>query len=80
LSQTATLARTLAAQKENHNIENYSAISAFVIPEAEQQKRIVRWNAYWSDAKRQQLISVASKRHRSNTISNLKPFKPFTIY
>jgi predicted exporter len=57
LNQTATLAGTLAAQKENHHIENYSAISAFVIPEAEQQKRIARWNAYWSDAKRQAVIS-----------------------
>lgn len=57
LNQTATLAGTLASQKENHHIENYSAISAFVIPEAEQQKRIARWNAYWSDAKRQTVIS-----------------------
>nr|MBP6335576.1 MMPL family transporter [Bacteroidia bacterium] len=43
--------------KEEGTIVNFSGISSFIISETEQKKRIARWNEYWSEEKKQVVLS-----------------------
>lgn len=57
LSNNEKLLVSLDKSVENGWVKKYSSISHFIISKKLQQERINRWNNYWSNAKKKQLIS-----------------------
>jgi len=43
--------------KEKGIVKKYSGVSSLIISDSLQQKRIARWNTYWTSTKKQQLIT-----------------------
>ncbi|HEY6143026.1 MAG TPA: 1-acyl-sn-glycerol-3-phosphate acyltransferase [Flavobacterium sp.] len=57
LQNNSKLFSSLAKQKENQKILNYSSIGGIVISEKEQQQKIDRWNSFWDENKKTVLTS-----------------------
>ena len=68
--------QTLSDLKKQGKIKDYASAGQFLIPQIEQQKRLQRWNAYWTPEKKawlQEQIQLATEKYhfRSNS------FEPF---
>lgn len=74
LQNNNKLFSSLAKEKSNRKILNYSSIGGIVISEKEQQKRIDTWNSFWNENKKKDL--------KANLISegNKFGFKPSTFH
>lgn len=74
LHNNSKLFSSLAKEKSNRKILNYSSIGGIVISEKEQQKRIDTWNSFWDENKKTNL--------RTNLISEGAKFgfKPSTYH
>lgn len=51
------LCRVLDSLAARSEIGRYSSVSAFVLPETVQQERIERWNAFWTEARTEELLA-----------------------
>jgi predicted RND superfamily exporter protein len=60
------LCQKLDKQVKQHHIQGYSTMFSLFIPMEEQQKRIERWNAFWTSDKKEEVkrkIETAASRH-----------------
>ncbi|MDR0892947.1 MAG: 1-acyl-sn-glycerol-3-phosphate acyltransferase [Mediterranea sp.] len=59
--------RTLDSLKAKGWIKGYASATRFLIPSEEQERRLQRWNSYWTDAKRkevsQEVEAAAAENH-----------------
>lgn len=57
LQRNSDLFSTLAKEKSEKKILNYSSVGGIVISQKEQQQRIAKWNRFWSQEKKATLVS-----------------------
>ncbi|KAB1230052.1 MMPL family transporter [Chryseobacterium viscerum] len=57
LTRNSELSRFLEKEKKEGKILSYNSIGSIVLSEKDQQKKIEKWNSFWSDSKKNQTIS-----------------------
>jgi 1-acyl-sn-glycerol-3-phosphate acyltransferase len=55
------LSAEIESLKEKGIVKKYSGVSSLIISDSLQKARIVRWNSYWTPAKKHQLMAVLLK-------------------
>lgn len=58
LKQSEKLTAEVETLKEKHLISAYSGVSGLIVSDSLQHQRIARWNSYWTQDKKEQLLSV----------------------
>ncbi|PWN58787.1 MMPL family transporter [Chryseobacterium viscerum] len=57
LTRNSELSSFLEKEKKEGTILSYNSIGSIVLSEKDQQKKIEKWNSFWSDSKKNQTIS-----------------------
>lgn len=57
LTRNSELSSFLEKEKKEGKILSYNSIGSIVLSEKDQQKKIEKWNSFWSDSKKNQTIS-----------------------
>ncbi|HEV8512350.1 MAG TPA: 1-acyl-sn-glycerol-3-phosphate acyltransferase [Cyclobacteriaceae bacterium] len=58
LKNNESMMDNMERMKQLAIVKKYSTVSSFLISDSLQQKRIDRWNAYWTDKKKESVIDV----------------------